>query len=509
MAALALRAPFRGRGVVRASMLLPYVAPVVAATFVWSVMLSPQFGVVNHWGTEYLGWDEPVAFLSSADGEVSLFGATFTVPTALLTVIAFEAWRSFPFAFLFLTARLQAVPGTLEEAARVDGATPTQRFRYIVWPQLLPTVAVLSVLRFIWTFNNFDDIYLLTGGGAGTEVVSVRVFNYLTASADIGAAAAQALVLAVILARARRGLPQAVRPAGGAGVSRAWSRDRVENLVFGVLRPVIIGLLLLVTVFPFYYMVVLSFTPLDRLLQDPGALWVPPSQVDWGTYATVLRSVDDGGIGFLAFMRNSFVVAIGTVVVSLLVSVPGAYAVSRLDFFGRRKISALFLAVYFFPAILLAVPLFIFFTRVGLRGSLVGLVIVYVAQVVAVSIYMLRNYFDTIPASLEEAAAIDGATRLQAMRKIALPLAMPAIISNALFIFMIAWNEFLFALLFLVEERGSWTVSLGLSQLAGSIEIPTTILMAGSVILTLPIVVLFFLSERLLSEGLTAGAEKG
>ena len=256
-------------------------------------------------------------------------------------------------------------------------------------------------------------------------------------------------------------------------------------------------------------MVVLSFTPLDRLLQDPGALWVPPSQVDWGTYATVLRSVDDGGIGFLAFMRNSFVVAIGTVVVSLLVSVPGAYAVSRLDFFGRRRISALFLAIYFFPAILLAVPLFIFFTRVGLRGSLVGLVIVYVAQVVAVSIYMLRNYFDTIPTSLEEAAASTAPRGCRRCGKIALPLAMPAIVSNALFIFMIAWNEFLFALLFLVEERSAWTVSLGLSQLSGSIEIPTTILMAGSVILTLPIVVLFFLSERLLSEGLTARGREG
>ncbi len=95
------------------------------------------------------------------------------------------------------------------------------------------------------------------------------------------------------------------------------------------------------------------------------------------------------------------------------------------------------------------------------------------------------------------------------MRKIALPLAMPAIVSNGLFVFMIAWNEFLFALLFLLERREAWTVSLGLSQLAGSIEIPTTILMAGSVILTLPIIVLFFASERLLTEGLTAGAEKG
>lgn len=199
VAALALRAPFRGRGLIRAALLLPYVAPVVAATFVWSTLLNPQFGLVNEWGTGLLGWKEPIAFLSSRD-EPSLFGLTLPLSTSLLTVIVFEAWRSFPFAFLFLTARMQAIPDTLDEAARLDGATPTQRFRYIVWPELAPTIAVLSVLRFIWTFNNFDDIYLLTGGGSGTQVVSVRVFNYLTARGDIGAAAAQALVLAAILA---------------------------------------------------------------------------------------------------------------------------------------------------------------------------------------------------------------------------------------------------------------------------------------------------------------------
>jgi multiple sugar transport system permease protein len=287
------------------------------------------------------------------------------------------------------------------------------------------------------------------------------------------------------------------------------SRSVVEEKVLGVLRPIVIVLLLIASLFPFYYMVVLSFRPLEGLLTDPGAFWVSPDEVDLGTYKDVLASVDDGGQGFLNFIRNSMLVAIGTMVIALLVAIPGAYAVSRLEFFGRRQISALFLAVYFFPAILLAVPLFVFYTRIGLRGSLIGLLFVYVAQVAAVSIYMLRNYFDTIPASLEEAAAIDGCTRLQAMRRISLPLALPAIVSNALFIFMIAWNEFLFALLFLVERRENWTVSLGLSQLAGSIEVPTTVLMAGSVILTLPIIVLFFLGERWLTGGLTAGAEKG
>jgi multiple sugar transport system permease protein len=198
VAAMALRQPFRGRGLVRACMLVPYVAPVVAATFVWTTMLNPQFGVVNHYGTTLLGWNDPIAFLSSSK-PVSPFGFDLHVSQSLLTVVLFEGWRSFPFAFLFLTARLQAVPESLEEAATVDGATPTQRFRYIVLPQLLPTIAVLTVLRFIWTFNNFDDIYLLTGGGSGTQVVAVRVYDYLINRGDIGSAAAQALVLAAIL----------------------------------------------------------------------------------------------------------------------------------------------------------------------------------------------------------------------------------------------------------------------------------------------------------------------
>jgi multiple sugar transport system permease protein len=287
------------------------------------------------------------------------------------------------------------------------------------------------------------------------------------------------------------------------------NRDLVERRSLAVLRPLFIAFLLLITIFPFYYMVLLSFRALDSVLQDPGALWPHAGEIDLGTYKDVLAPTDDGGQGFLNFMKNSFLVAIGTVVLSLVVAIPGAYAVSRLEFFGRRQIGAVFLGVYFFPAILLAIPLFVFFTRIHQRGTLTGLLIVYVSQVAAVSIYMLRNYFDTIPVSIEEAAQIDGCTRLQAMRHISLPLAMPAIAANALFVFMIAWNEFLFALLFLVERRDNWTVSLGLSQLSGSIEVPTTVLMAGSVILTLPIIVMFFLSERWMAGGLTAGAEKG
>jgi ABC-type sugar transport system permease subunit len=187
IAALALRKPFRGRGLVRSFMLLPYVAPVVAVAFVWQIMLNPQFGIINALGTKYLDWQHPIDFLGKA-------------PYALMTVIVFEIWRYFPFAFLFLTARLLGLPKDVEEAALVDGVTPSQNFRYVVLPQIMPVIALLSVLRLIMTFNKFDDIYLLTGGGAGTEVAAVRVYNQLIGSFDIGGAAANAFVLSAVLA---------------------------------------------------------------------------------------------------------------------------------------------------------------------------------------------------------------------------------------------------------------------------------------------------------------------
>jgi multiple sugar transport system permease protein len=209
------------------------------------------------------------------------------------------------------------------------------------------------------------------------------------------------------------------------------------------------------------------------------------------------------------FLRNSAVVSLAVVAVTLAVSIPGAYAVARLKFMGRREVGTLFLAVYLFPTIVLAVPLFIAFAKVGLQASLVGLMLVYVVQTIPVSVYMLRSYFETIPESIEEAAAIDGAGRLATLRRVTLPLAMPSILSTGLYVFMIAWNEFLFALLFLAAKPGQWTVSLGLAQLSNGIEVPKTVLMAGSVILTVPIILLYGVAERALTEGLTSGADKG
>ena len=197
-AAMVLHQVFRGRTFVRGLVLFPYVVPVIAAAFVWRIMLNPTFGVANVW-LERLGIGT-VDFLGTRSQEISVFGwFTFSIPLALLTVIAFEGWRYFPFAFLFILAAMQAIPKEIEEAAIVDGATLSQRFRYITLPALRPVIAVLVLLRFIWTFNKFDDVFLLTGGGAGTEVITIKVIDWLTGRGNVGAAAAQGMVLAVIL----------------------------------------------------------------------------------------------------------------------------------------------------------------------------------------------------------------------------------------------------------------------------------------------------------------------
>jgi multiple sugar transport system permease protein len=282
-----------------------------------------------------------------------------------------------------------------------------------------------------------------------------------------------------------------------------------EERVWGAVRVLTIAFLVLITVVPFWYMIVLSVKPIEQVLLDPGRIWVTGGELTAGAYRAVFRSADDGGQGFLVFLRNSAIVSVITTAVTLLAAIPGAYAVSRLRFGGRRLVSGLFLVVYLFPPMILAIPLFVLFTRLGLRGSLIGLALVYVAQTVPVAIFMMRNYFETIPDSLEEAGLVDGLTHLGVLRRISLPLAAPSVVATGLYVFMIAWNEFLFALLFLLERPDRWTVSLGLSRLAGSIEVPSTVLMAGSVVLTVPIVVLFFVAERRLVEGLTAGGEKG
>jgi multiple sugar transport system permease protein len=187
VAALLLNKPFRGRGAARAVFLFPYVAPIVSVAFVWRWILDPrQSGVVNDLLLR-LGWiDSPQAYLS-------------TRGLAIILVVAFTAWRYFPFAMLMILARLQAIDKTLYEAAGVDGANAWHQFRHVTLPELRYVLGSLFLLRLIWTFNKFDDIFLLTGGGYGTNVLPVLTYQFSFKSFNFGKGAANAMILLGIL----------------------------------------------------------------------------------------------------------------------------------------------------------------------------------------------------------------------------------------------------------------------------------------------------------------------
>ncbi len=181
-AALLLNKSFAGQGVLRGLYLFPYVAPVIAVAFSWVILFDPTSGSIN----------ALLVQMGVVDSPINFFGVR---PNALIMVTVFEIWRYFPLSFLFILARMQSIDTDMYEAADVDGATPFQKFRYLSLPMLMGILSVLFLLRFIWTFNKFDDIFLLTGGNAGTRTLTVNVYEQAFAVSNIGAGAAVAVVI--------------------------------------------------------------------------------------------------------------------------------------------------------------------------------------------------------------------------------------------------------------------------------------------------------------------------
>ena len=198
-AAQLLNRPFRGRAVFRGVFLFPYVAPVIAMAYTWLVVLNPSSGALNELLQRMGTIDAPINFFGTRNAAVEMFGMRMQFPLALTMVTAFEVWRYFPLSLLFILARMQSEPEDIREAAEMDGATPFQQFRHLGLPQLAGILSALFLLRFIWTFNKFDDIFLLTGGAAGTRTLTVSVYERGFALGDLGAGCAAAVVIFVLL----------------------------------------------------------------------------------------------------------------------------------------------------------------------------------------------------------------------------------------------------------------------------------------------------------------------
>jgi multiple sugar transport system permease protein len=277
-------------------------------------------------------------------------------------------------------------------------------------------------------------------------------------------------------------------------------REAIERIQ-AVVAYTVLGLLLLLVLFPFYWMTVTSFKTEDQMRSLVSMFWPSPFVVE--NYTQLLTKTDFG-----IWYRNSALVAISSTLVATAIGTIGAYALARLRFLGRAFLSSATLITYLVPPSILFIPLYAQIRTMGLADSLAGLVAAYPSFTVPFVTWLLMGYFGSIPEELEEAAMIDGATRFGAFRRIILPLAAPGVLAAGLFAFTQAWNEFLYALVFISDVKQR-TLPVGLSTFITGDVYGWGYLMAGAVLTTLPVIAVYTYLQRYMVEGLTAGSVKG
>ncbi len=284
----------------------------------------------------------------------------------------------------------------------------------------------------------------------------------------------------------------------------ALSRYEFETAIIRFLTGFGYVFFTLIVAIPFFIMVMTSLKSQQALLLNPLDYSLDLSR-GWGLFRSYVELFRDFNFG--RYLLTSGFVSVMTVIVTLAFSIPGAYAVARLRFKGQAMMSRSILLIYMVPMIVLALPIYIAFSMVGLRNSIFGILLIYPVTTIPVALYMLQGYFRGLPAEIEEAGLMDGLSRLKVIWQITLPLSLPAIASVSLYVFMIAWNEFLLAFM-LLDDPSKFTLTRGVAMLNSS-EIPRQHLMAGSVIATIPIMLIFLGLERFMTKGLTAGSVKG
>ncbi|MDG4831747.1 ABC transporter permease subunit [Solwaraspora sp. WMMD1047] len=571
-AALLLHHRRRGRAVLAGLLLLPWVVPTVVTAFSWRSLLDPIFGSVNLLLTEsgigpllvtlHLVDSWPAGWLSDAS-------------LAMPSVIGVNVWKGVPFFTVAFLAGLKAIPADLYEAATVDGASPWQRFVNVTLPGLRHVITVTVTLSSIWTFNNFDLIWLLTQGGPGNATAPYVLVAYSKAILQLqyGAGAAVTLVMLPVIGglvfllvrllrrdagndlprlrarRARPARPRRVWTARRVTAARralpwvitavvtallawaspdifwksavvlgvlalvlavvgrvvsalaAWGRSRASSVVSGLGRGLALALLLLFVLAPLYWIAVTAFKSEGQIVMRANDLWPTP----WTTQQfTDLFATKPFGRWYV----NTLLVSAASTAAALVCAALAGYALARLRFRGAQNFTVTVLITYVMPGALLFIPLYQLLIGVRLTDSLWSLVVTYPTFTLPFATWLLTGYFASIPVELEEAALVDGCTRLQAFGRVMLPLAKPGLLAVALFTLTNAWNEFLFAFVFITKDEYK-TLPVGMQSMIVGDVVPQGQLAAASLLVSIPVVVMYAFGQRFLTEGLTAGAVKG
>ncbi|HEV7899995.1 MAG TPA: carbohydrate ABC transporter permease [Planosporangium sp.] len=257
---------------------------------------------------------------------------------------------------------------------------------------------------------------------------------------------------------------------------------------------------------PFGWLVYSSLVGQSDLLARPLRWW--PSQVTLGRYREIFSADRGAAALFRDAMLNSFLVAVGTVVISLVVGILGGYALARLRFPLRRTTLVAFLVTYMLPPISLIIPLYLLMARFGLLDTKTGLIVVYCSLATPFTLWTMSNFFGTLPVELEEAARVDGCSRLGALVRVILPLSRPGIVATGLFAFLLCWDEFLYALIF-TSTSNAKTIPVAIAEFTGRNAVDFGLIAAGGVLAALPPVLIAMVFQRYLLDGLSSGAVKG
>jgi multiple sugar transport system permease protein len=444
---------------------------------------------------------------------------------------------------MLLLAGLKSIDKEMYEAAEVDGASVVERFRHITLPGLKYVIAVTVLLSTISTFNTFGLVYLMTGGGPGgtTRLYSILAYERAIFSLRFGPGAAVALSMAPVLAifililarfmrrdlSARENETRVDRAfawvgkafgtlfdwlflpivlVGGviSGVAAAFTRGlkRSARARAGVaLRMLLLLPFLFFVLFPFYWVIITSFKTDLQIQQFQSIFW--PSPWTLGQYRELLFRT-----AYLTWFKNTVFVATTSTIVAVSLASLAGYALARLKFLGANTLTTALLITYLLPGALLFIPLYRILTTLGIINTHLSLILTYPTFLMPFACWVMLGYYRSIPEDLEDAAMIDGATRLVAFLRVTLPLAAPALLSVTLFAFTNAWNEFLFAFVFLTSESLK-TLPVGLQLLVFGDILPWGMLMGAALIMAIPVVAVYTYTQKFMVEGLTAGSVKG
>jgi|HigsolmetaAR202D_1030399.scaffolds.fasta_scaffold00554_3 ABC-type sugar transport system, permease component len=536
------RLPFRN--VLTGIMLLPWIVPEVVTAMAWRSIYDPIFGGLNPILMKLGLINRSVGWLSEPQ-------------LAMPSVIAVNIWKGIPFFTMLLLAGLKAIDSEQYEAAEVDGAGALERFRHITLPGLRYVLLVTVLLSTISTFNTFGLVYLMTGGGPGgaTRLYSILAYEKAIIGLRFGPGAATAFSMApvlalVILLLARFMRHDAATRTDEGPVDRAfawvgrglsflldliflpliWISEKIGKLISALIHTILghrskaereqpllkrhqretsslwIRILLMVplvlfVLFPFYWIIITSFKTDLQIQQYRSIYWPEPWTLS--QFQTLLTKTAYG-----TWFRNTVYVASLSTVISVALASMAGYALARLRFLGANMLTTALLITYLLPGSLLFIPLYRILTTMGIINTHAALILTYPTFLMPFATWVMLGYYRSIPVDLEEAAMIDGATRLSAFVRITLPLAMPALLSVTLFAFTNAWNEFLFAFVFITSENLK-TLPVGLQLLVFGDIYPWGQMMGASLLMAIPVMVVYTYAQRYLVEGLTAGSVKG